>query len=382
MKNNKINYFYFFTPLLLVLIFSLLALSFTNFNPSINSSKAGNFELEDQAATISAINKNMDAVVSIVVSQDEEIITYDLSSGEQSVEKENVQVGAGTGFIVSQDGLILTNKHVVNIEDPDNVQYRIILNSGKKYYALLLDKDPVNDLAVLKIYDHNLPFVELGNSDDLEVGATVVAIGNALGKYHNSVTKGIVSGLGRNFVASGPGGMVENLSNIIQTDAEINLGNSGGPLIDLGGKVVGVNVAIDSEGGSIGFAIPVNKVIPVIESVKKNNLILRPYLGVRFSIINSEIAKENNLSRNDGALLVKGKTKDKPAIVFDSPAFEAGLEEGDIVFEVNGVKVDSANNLQDIIQRYNPGDVIGLKIQRGDDIIIREATLGKFPRVK
>ncbi|MCD4694565.1 trypsin-like peptidase domain-containing protein [bacterium] len=382
MKNNKINFLYFLTPLILVSIFSLLTFSFTYFNPSVNFSRAGNFELEDQAATIGAINKNMDAVVSIVVYQDEEIISYDLSTGEQSIEKENMQVGAGTGFIVSSEGLILTNKHVIDVEDPDNVQYRIILNSGKKYYALLIDKDPVNDLAVLRIYDHNLPFVEFGNSDDLEVGATVIAIGNALGKYPNSVTKGIVSGLGRDFVATGPRGFTEVLNNIIQTDAEINHGNSGGPLIDLNGKVVGVNVAIDNEGGSIGFAIPINEVVPVIDSVKENSLIIRPYLGVRFFIINSEVAEEKGLFRDSGALLVKGKSEEEVAVVPGSPAFKADILEGDIVFEVNAIKINKDNNLQEVIQKYNPGDRVGLKIQRGDEIIIREVTLGKFPRVK
>ena len=216
---------------LIIIIFSVGIFYRELFSNNIKSLAADILQLDEQEATIRAIKKVMPSVVSIMVYDEKETITLDLLTGKQSVNKEKVKAGSGTGFIISVDGLILTNKHVVNSAGDKNAQYQVVLNSGKEYYAQMIGKDPINDLAVLKIFDKNLPSVELGDSDTLEIGTSVIAIGNVLGKYQNSVTKGIISGLERNLVASDSSGNTENLSNTIQTDAEINLGNSGGPII-------------------------------------------------------------------------------------------------------------------------------------------------------
>jgi serine protease Do len=361
--------------ILLLLVLGIGAnLSFTL--PSFNLVGADDLRLDDQEATIRAIKKVMPAVVSIIIYGQEEYIDYDLSTKTSKIKKQRMEIGSGTGFLISADGLILTNKHVVNAGG-DEGEYRIILSDGKKYYAQLIGKDPLKDLAVLKIFDKNLPYVELGDSDNLQVGSTVIAIGNALGLYQNSVTKGIVSGLGRSIVASDQIGHAEALDNVIQTDAEINVGNSGGPLVDLAGKVVGINVAIDQSGSSIGFAIPVNDARPVIRSVREIGRIVRPRLGVLYTMITPELKEEMELARDDGALLVRGE-KGESAILPDSPAAKAELAAGDIIFEVNAIKIEGNNTLLSILQKYKPGDRIGLKVQRGDDIFVKIVVLDEF----
>lgn len=338
---------------------------------------AEDLRLDDQEATIRAIQKVIPAVVNIIVYDYEEHVLIDLTTGAQTVEKERAQKGSGTGFLISADGLIATNKHVIDAGEDKTAEYRIILNSGKQYYAQLIGRDAVKDLAILKIFDKDLPFVELGDSDQLQIGATVIAIGNALGRYQNSVTKGIVSGIGRSLEASDKFGNAEFLDNVIQTDAEINLGNSGGPLIDLYGRVVGVNVAIDEAGSSIGFAIPINDARVVIKSVKESGRIIRPRLGVQYVMITPELALDNNLARDTGALIVRPEDGSE-GVLLNSPAGKAGLAEGDIIFEINAIKIEEKNTLFSIVQKYKPGDKIGLKIQRGEKVIIRIVELDEF----
>ncbi len=338
---------------------------------------ADDLRLDEQEATIRAIKKVMPAVVSIIVYDWEDFVALIVPSGEKEIQKYRKQKGSGSGFLISADGLILTNKHVVSAGDEKTAEYRIILNSGKKYYAQFIGKDPIKDLAVLKIFDKDLPYVELGNSDNLQIGATVIAIGNVLGRYQNSVTKGIVSGLNRSLEASDKQGNVEILNNVIQTDAEINFGNSGGPLIDLFGKVVGINVAIDQAGSALGFAIPVNDAKPVIKSMLEVGRIIRPRLGVRYIMITPEIAIEEELPRDSGAWIIYPED-DSFGVVPDSPAHKGGLEEGDIIFEINAIKIEGKNTLFSVIQRYKPGDRIGLKIQRGEKVIIRVVELDEF----
>jgi S1-C subfamily serine protease len=338
---------------------------------------ADNLSMDEQELTIRAINKVMPSVVSIIVYDFQEVAYLDVSQGTKIIKKEKKEKGSGTGFIISSDGLILTNKHVINVAEEKTANYRIILNNGKQYYAVLIGKDPLNDLAVLKIYENNLPVVELGDSDKISIGATVIGIGNSLGRYQNSATKGIVSGLGRSLVASDLVGNSEKLDNVIQTDAEINPGNSGGPLINLDGKVVGINVAIDEGGSAIGFAIPVNDARQVVNSVKKFGAIKRPQLGVRYVMITPELFQDNKLSRETGALITRGEN-DEPAISAGSVAEKAGLQEGDVIFEINGIKIEGKNTLLSIVQRYKPGDKIGLKIQRGSSNFVKVVTLEEF----
>jgi len=345
---------------------------------TINTVVADDLSLDDQEATIRAIKKVIPSVVSIIVYDQQEHFTINLSTGQQISQDKKIEKGRGTGFIISSDGLILTNKHVVSAGQEKTAEYRILLNSGKQYYAQLIGKDPLNDLAILKIFDKDLPYVELGNSDNLELGSTVMTIGNALGRYQNSVTKGIVSGLGRKLVASDQSGYAESFDNVIQTDAEINLGNSGGPLINLEGKIVGINVAIDEAGSSIGFAIPINDARPVINSVKEIGRIVRTRLGIRYFMLTPQIALDYDLPINIGAWISRGDRLDLPAVLSDSPAQKGGIEEGDIVMEINAIKIEGKNTLLSVIQKYKPGDKIGLKIRRGDKVIIRVVTLDEF----
>ncbi len=338
---------------------------------------AQQFYFDEQEATVRSIKQVMPAVVSILVYADEKVATIDLESGKQSESIEKIRKGSGTGFLISSDGLIMTNKHVVSVFEGEQAEYRIILSNGKEYYAQLIGKDPLNDLAVLKIFDSGLPFVALGDSDRLEPGISVIAIGNALGLFQNSVTKGIISGIGRSVQASDQAGNVENLDNVIQTDAGINPGNSGGPLIDLEGKVIGINTALVSSGQSIGFAIPINDARNVIRSVKEKGLIIRPILGVRYIMLTPATARDNKLSRSTGAWITGDQTE-QDIILPGSPAEKAGLQPNDIIFEINGVKLNERNTLLALIQRYKPGDRIGLKIQRGDKVLIITATLEEY----
>ncbi|MBI4779427.1 trypsin-like peptidase domain-containing protein [Candidatus Falkowbacteria bacterium] len=231
---------------------------------------------------------------------------------------------------------------------------------------------------MLKIFDKNLPYVGLGDSDKLQIGSTAIAIGNALGRYQNSATKGIVSGLGRSIEASDQtGANAESLDNVIQTDAEINLGNSGGPLVDLNGNVIGINVAIDQAGSSIGFAIPINDAKPVIKSVREIGRIVRPRLGLRYVMLTPEIAQANKLTRSSGAW-ISASQGGTASILPDSPAAKAGLKEGDIITEINAIKLQDRVTLLSIIQKYKPGDKIGLRVFRDGKFLVLIATLDEF----
>jgi serine protease Do len=277
---------------------------------------------------------------------------------------EKKQIGAGSGYLVSADGYIVTNKHVVANE---SAEYTVILNNAEnrneKVSATVLARDSVNDIAILKINKNNLPYVTLGDSDNLQVGQTVVAIGYALGQFDNTVSKGVVSGLMRSITAGdGSYNSSENLEGVIQTDAAINPGNSGGPLFDLQGKVIGMNVAIVQGSQNIGFALPINAIKTVYESVKKTGKIERAYLGIRYIPINQDIKDKNKLSYDYGVLIVRGEQPGELAIVPGSPADKAGLVENDILLEVDGQKLDADHSLTQIIAKHKPGDSLSLKI--------------------
>ncbi len=319
--------------------------------------------LDDQEATILAINKAVPGVVSITVFE--------------NIDREKVRRGAGSGFLISADGLILTNRHVTDAAPDGKSEFKVTLNSGKQYFAQLIGKDPVNDLAILKIFDKKLPFLEMGDSNKLMMGSTVIAIGNALGRYDNSATKGIISGLGRSLTAAGDNGQVENLENVIQTDAQINFGNSGGPLINLDGKVIGINVAKDDGGDSLGFAIPINQAKPIVSSARTVGRIIRARLGVRYLIITPELAEERKLARSSGMLVGPGENNET-AVVEGSPAAIAGIQDGDIIFEADGKKIDERLPLQSYISQFAPGKRIGLKIQRGTSIFSKIVTLDEL----
>ncbi|MBI2465864.1 MAG: trypsin-like peptidase domain-containing protein [Candidatus Sungbacteria bacterium] len=340
-----------------------------------------------EEAVVNIVKRYSPAVVSVIVSKDVPIIErcfinpfgddpffgqffggFQIPSQCQKG-TERREVGGGTGFIVSSDGLIVTNKHVVA---EAAAEYTVLTNDEKKYPAKVLARDPLKDLAILKIEAAALPVVVLGDSSNLQIGQTVIAIGNALGEFRNTISLGIVSGLARTIVASG-GGQTEELRNIIQTDAAINPGNSGGPLLNLKGEVIGVNVAVAEGAQGIGFALPVNEAKKSIQSVKTQGRIVYPYIGIRFVTLNETISKENNLPAAEGAWLKPGGAEEP--VIKDGPAAKAGLKAGDIITEINGKKLVSQDPLSDAIQKFNVGQIINLKIIRGGQTLTIPVTL-------
>lgn len=288
------------------------------------------------------------------------------------------EVGAGTGFVVAENGLILTNRHVVDVQ---GAEYTVIMSDGRKYPAKVLARDPIQDLAVMKVEAVGLATVKIGNSDKLQVGETVIAIGNALGQFSNSVSKGVVSGLSRSVTASS-GNSSEKLDKVIQTDAAINPGNSGGPLINLNGEVIGINTAIVSGAQNLGFAVPINMAIKDIKDVQSTGKISYPYLGVRYVMVNAEIKNKNNLSVDYGALVARGQTVSDLAVIPGSPASKAGVRENDVILEIDGKKINAENTLAEIIQNKKVGDRVGLKILRDNNQISLTVVLEENPAIK
>jgi len=339
--------------------------------------------LSEEEVIINVVKKVTPSVVSIVLTKDVPIFKERWFSPfeffpefqipelqQEGTEKR--KIGGGSGFIVSSDGLILTNYHVV---EEENVDYTVILSNGKEYKAKILARDQVYDLAILKIEEKSLQPLPLGDSDKLEVGQKVIAIGYALGELPNTVSLGIISGLKRDIVAQGSSGRVERIKEAIQTDAAINLGNSGGPLLNLKGEVIGINVAMAPEAQNIGFAIPINRAKKVIEEVKKEGKIRYPFLGIIWQQIDEELASKYNLPVNYGALIVRDEKG--IAIVPGSPADKAGLQENDIILEINGQKLTKENPLNEVIYKYKPGDTILLKILRKGKEKLVPVTLGE-----
>lgn len=342
--------------------------------------------IQENSAVIDVVKKVKPAVVSISVIKDiskysnnglnslNNLFELNLPFGQNYIipnqgqtsqpedKKENKQtVGGGTGFIVSSEGLILTNQHVVSDTE---AEYTVTTNDGTEYPAKVLAKDTINDLALIKIDAKNLPTINLGDSDKIEIGQSVIAIGNALGEFNNTVTTGVVSGIGRTVYAGTGIGGSEVIQEAIQTDAAINPGNSGGPLLNLDGEVIGINTAVSQEGQSVGFAIPINIAKKDIISVEEHGKIIRPWLGLRYTLINKNIAEQNKLDKDYGAYVIKGSNQNEPAIVSGSPAEKAGLKEGDIILEFNGKKITEDSDLAKEIMKYSPGDEVEIKYYR------------------
>lgn len=329
-----------------------------------------NLKLEESSAVIDASKKVSPAVVSITANTQVVDFFGQVSSQETA---------GGTGFILTSDGLIVTNKHVVAAS---GAAYKVVLSDGRVFDATIKAVDPLNDLAVVKIDAKDLPTVELGSSDALQIGQYVIAVGNALGEFNNSVTLGVVSAKDRKLSDVGSGTNSETLTDLIQTDAAINPGNSGGPLVNLQGQVVGINTAIASTtGGSIGvgFAISIDSVKTIIDSVRKTGEIVRPYLGVRYMPITKAVQKTNNLSVDYGALVMRGTGVNELAVMPGSPADKAGIQENDIILTINGNKLDDNNSLSHELQKHTVGDKIEIKIQRKGEEQTITATLEKLP---
>lgn len=345
--------------------------------------------VNQEEAIIAVADKAKDSVVSIVVTKDlpkfensspfEDEFFWDFferRNRNSQPETETREIGAGTGFIISADGMIVSNRHVVDDED---ASYTVVLNNGEKYNATILAVDTLLDIAFIKIDAQNLTPLNFGSSENLKVGQTVIAIGNALGEFSNTVSSGIISGLKRDITASdATGSNTELLDDVIQTDASINLGNSGGPLLDIKGNVIGVNVAIASNAQNIGFAIPSDVVVDLLNRLNENGEIERPILGVRFRLVTESLAEANNLRVDYGALIIRGETADDLAVIPGSPADKAGLRENDIILEIDGERIDESSPLQNVIQRYRIDDEITLKVLRQGNEIEVKVKLEKF----
>lgn len=314
------------------------------------------FYVED-SDMINAIEKVEDGVVSVL-----------------AFSKGNKKETGGTGFVVDSSGIILTNRHVVQNND---LRYSVVFKNGDEYEANVLSKDPFDDVAVLKIEPvGELHVPSLGDSSRLEVGQRVIAIGNALALYENTVTSGIISAVGRELTAFNDFGFsVENFSGLLQTDASINLGNSGGPLVNMKGEVVAMNVAVAASANGIGFAIPVNDLKPIIRSVKKHGEIVRPVLGVRFIMLSESQAQEIDSKLKQGAIIVSDGSLNGSAVIYGGAAFEAGIREKDVIVSVDGEPLTISNPLQRVIREYEPGDKVALKVLRDGDVLDMFVTL-------
>ena len=352
------------TSLMLILCLSGTALGFSlfnffqeeapiTFNYGSGDSNSASF-VEGSIAEVA--NRLAPAVVSILV------------------EGRSSSVSAGTGMIITSDGYILTNKHVV-----DGARSITIITDNNDTYenVKLVGTDPTNDVAILKVNAKDLPTVTLGDSKTIIIGQQVIAIGNALGQYQNTITSGIISGLGRSLTAySSDYSMSEELSDMIQTDAAINAGNSGGPLVNAAGEVIGINTAVSSEGSNLGFAIPISSVKGLIKSVIEEGRVTRSYAGVRYFNITPDIAIEYDLPVTSGAYLFTDSSE--PAVIEGSPAADAGLETGDIITKVNGISIGRSGSFSSLLGEYAPGDTVQLEILRDGETKTLKLTLGTY----
>lgn len=335
----------------------------------LNSSKDdGNAVVTADEESIAAVAKAVSPSIVSILTTSQQVSRYYNQSYEQQ--------GAGTGMIVTADGYIMTNKHVIDGAD----KVSVVLPSGETYENVqVMGSDPLNDVAFLKIKNvKGLPAVELGDSKTIRIGQSVVAIGNALGQYQNTVTSGIVSGTGRPIIASSDGtgeGETESLSDLIQTDAAINSGNSGGPLLNLKGQVIGINTAVASDAQGIGFAIPIGAAKGILEHLVETGKVERAYLGVQYVSINAQVKEEYDLPVNQGDYVTASNGK---SVQTDGPADKAGIKGGDIITKVNGVKVGEVASVASLISEYRPGDKVQITVLRSGEEKTLTATLGTY----
>lgn len=333
--------------------------------PQVPKKQEEKIKLNEGKETIKLLNEES-VIIEAVEKVGPSVVTIGIVGLKQQQKKEQ---DIGTGFVLTSDGILVTNKHVVSETD---VKYVVITKDDKRLDVQKIYRDPTNDLAILKVSPSgaNLKPIELGDSDKLKVGQLAIAIGTALGEFRNTVTTGVISGLGRGITAGDPfGGFQERLDNLIQTNAAINPGNSGGPLLNSSGQVIGVNVAVSGEGQNIGFALPINLVKDVVKNFNETGKFSRPYLGVRYTQITREGALLNDVP--EGAYV-----RD---VVVDSPAEKAGVKANDIITKIDGVAVTEKNGgLAKIIGQKKVGDRVVLTIYREEKEITISVTLGEF----
>ncbi len=331
--------------------------------PSLSSGVDGNTTITAEESSIASVAEKVGpSVVSIVTSTR-------ASSGYGSA----ASSAAGTGVIISKDGYVMTNNHV--IEGATSVS--VVDSNGELYEGVtIIGRDPLNDIAFLKIKaDKEFTAAALGNSATIRTGQQVVAIGNALGQYSNTVTSGIISGTGRPITAATEGGDTESLTDLIQTDASINPGNSGGPLVNMAGQVIGINTAIVEDANGIGFAIPINATKGVLAGVLETGKVTRSYLGVNYLTITPDIAREYDLSVNSGAYVYASGSS---PVASGSPAATAGFKSGDIITKINNETVGTDGSLSSILGEYRPGDKITITYLRDGKQQTTSVTLGAY----
>ena len=328
------------------------------------SSEDGNSSVSSEEGEISnAASKVSGSVVSIVT-----------SSGRSNNPLSAVSQGAGTGIVISSDGYVLTNKHVID----GARQIEVVTNNGKSYTDVkIVGSDPLNDVAFLKLSGaKDMTAATIGDSTTTRIGQSVVAIGNSLGQYQNTVTSGIISGKGRPIVAQSGENDYESLSDLIQTDAAINPGNSGGPLINNAGQVIGINTAVASDAQGIGFAIPISAAKGLIKTVLETGKVERAYVGVNYLPITPEVASQFKLDVTKGAYVHGDRSS--AAVVKNSPAAKAGLKDGDVITKVNDKVVGEAGGVSSLIGQYAPGEKVKLEILRGGKTKTVEMTLKAY----
>lgn len=335
---------------------------------------------------IATVQKTMPSVVSIIVGKEYDALIkenpYELMvphgdhmdpppSEEELPHTKGgkIRIGGGTGFIVDESGLIVTNKHVVH---EAGAEYLVATSSEDTYTARVLARDPLNDVAILKIDADTFSPLALGNSDTIKLGQTVIAVGTALGEFQNTVSCGIISGLSRFITAfTDMEGNSERLRGLIQTDAAINPGNSGGPLINLSGEVIGINAAVVFGAQNIGFAIPINKAKHDLGELKKYGRIRRPFLGVRYILLNPLIKKRFRLDVDEGAFVLREGVPGRSAIIPHSSADKAGIQEADIILEMNNCPINTKTGIEDVLENVALGKKVPVKVWRDG----REQTL-------
>ena len=325
------------------------------------------------------------AVITVVVSKDlpkaESFYSFPFGGKEYVMPKmeknggnqmQKTQIGGGSGFIISENGYVFTSNHVVADTTAD---YTVILDPKHKYPAKILSRNPINDTAVLKIEGDRFPYLQLADSNKIELGEEVLAVGNALGEFTDTLSTGIVSGLSRYITAfGGIENQMQNLRGLIQTDAAINPGNSGGPLVNMEGKVIGINTATIMGAQNIGFTIPINYAKKDLEEVKKFGKIIIPFLGIKYVLISKEMAKANKLPVEDGALVVREALGESP-VIENSAADRAGIKEWDIILECNAQKITIKNPLAHILQKCKIGEETTFKILREGKELELKATM-------
>lgn len=366
----------------IAIVFLLLAACFTaGLGGGYVASRLGGaptFIDRGSAADGNAVVSKDEADISTVASKVAPSVVSIMTTGQtQTFFGTQTQQGAGTGIIISGDGYILTNKHVVD----GSGNFKVITSDGTVHDSVkLIGTDPLNDLAFLKVDGvTDLTPAVLGDSSSVRIGENVVAIGNSLGQFQNTVTSGIISGTGRPITAGSEGGNgqnSENLTDLIQTDAAINPGNSGGPLTNLSGQVIGINTAVAQDAQSIGFAIPINSSKGIIKTLLKTGKVSRAYMGVNYVAITPDVAKQYKLSVKKGAYVTSDNGS---SVVSGSPADKAGIKDHDVIVKVGDLTVGDSGGVSSLVAEYTVGDNVQLTILRDGKQMTVNVHLEAYP---